>query len=110
MPRSDRPSYTDKQRRQAEHIEDGYKHMRRQVPAIIAIVALLAILALAVVFMVSAWRRFPAPMSAHGWVALILAVLFSIMLGCGLMALMFFSSRRGYDDQPHASDFHREVP
>ena len=26
MPRGDKSSYTDKQKRQAEHIEDGYEH------------------------------------------------------------------------------------
>ncbi len=31
MPRGDKSSYTDKQKRQAEHIEDGYEH--RGLPA-----------------------------------------------------------------------------
>ena len=31
MPRGDKSSYTDKQKRQAEHIEEGYEH--RGVPA-----------------------------------------------------------------------------
>jgi len=30
MPRGDKSSYTDKQKRQAEHIEEGYEH--RGVP------------------------------------------------------------------------------
>ena len=37
-------------------------------------------------------------MSGHGWAALSLGVVFSIVIGCGLMALMFYSSRSGYDD------------
>jgi hypothetical protein len=36
--------------------------------------------------------------STGGWVALVLGALFTLVLGVGLMALMFFSSRRGYDD------------
>ena len=34
----------------------------------------------------------------HGWIALGLGTFFSLLIGCGLMALMFFSSRRGYDE------------
>jgi hypothetical protein len=38
-------------------------------------------------------------MSVHGWVALVLGVVFSVLVGCGLMGLMFYSSRRGYDER-----------
>ena len=34
----------------------------------------------------------------HGWIALGLGTFFSMLVGCGLMALMFFSSRSGHDD------------
>ena len=34
----------------------------------------------------------------HGWIALGLGVFFTLLIGGGLMALVFFSSRRGYDD------------
>lgn len=37
-------------------------------------------------------------LGAHGWLALGLGVGLSLILGVGLMALVFFSSRRGYDD------------
>ena len=84
--------------------------MRRQLPLAIAVIALLGILALAVMFMVSAWTRTNAEMSAHGWIALTLGVLFSLIVGCGLMALVFYSSRRGYDERAHAAQSHREVP
>jgi hypothetical protein len=30
-----------------------------------------------------------------------LGVVFSVVVGCGLMALVFYSSRRGYDAPPH---------
>ena len=30
MPRGDKSSYTDKQKRKAEHIEEGYEEARRQ--------------------------------------------------------------------------------
>lgn len=34
----------------------------------------------------------------HGWLALTLGVVFSLVLGVGLMMLVFRSARRGYDD------------
>jgi hypothetical protein len=33
-----------------------------------------------------------------------LGIIFSLLIGCGLMALMFFSSRRGYDDRARGHD------
>ena len=38
-------------------------------------------------------------MSIHGWVALTLGTLLSLAVGGGLMALVFHSARRGYDDR-----------
>ena len=37
-------------------------------------------------------------MSKHGWIALGLGTFFSLVIGCGLMALMFYSSRSGHDE------------
>lgn len=37
-------------------------------------------------------------MDENGWIALGLGSFFSLVIGCGLMALMFFSSRQGYDE------------
>ena len=48
-----------------------------------------------------------APMPAVGYVAMILGIVFSVVIGCGLMALLFYSHRHGYDDQsgvPHDQD------
>ena len=39
-------------------------------------------------------------MDIHGWIAMVLGVFFSCLVGFGLMALMFFSSRKGYDEPP----------
>ncbi|WP_207480705.1 hypothetical protein [Arenibaculum pallidiluteum] len=38
--------------------------------------------------------------SGHGYVALALGALGSLVVGGGLMFLVFFSARRGYDDAP----------
>ena len=43
----------------------------------------------------------------HGWIALGLGTFFSIVIGCGLMALMFISSRSGHDE---AADPFRKRP
>lgn len=36
--------------------------------------------------------------SGHGWAALLAGVVISLAVGGGLMALVFFSSSHGYDD------------
>lgn len=38
-------------------------------------------------------------MSIHGWIALALGTFISLALGGGLMALVFHSARKGYDDR-----------
>jgi hypothetical protein len=38
-------------------------------------------------------------MSGHGYAAMALGIIFSLALGFGLMALMFYSSRHGFDDE-----------
>jgi hypothetical protein len=40
----------------------------------------------------------------HGWVALGLGAVLTFALGAGLMALMFLSSRRGYDERAHDAE------
>lgn len=61
--------------------------------------ALTAILILTVVWATTVWTSSnEVPMSNHGWIALALGTFFSLVIGCGLMALMFFSSRSGHDE------------
>ena len=72
--------------------------MRRYLPTLLVFVVLLGFFAWALVFAVSTWRETTATMSIHGWIALILGCVFSLVIGCGLFALMFYSHRRGYDD------------
>jgi hypothetical protein len=38
-------------------------------------------------------------MSVHGWIALALGTVLTLALGGGLMALVFHSARKGYDDR-----------
>lgn len=64
---------------------------------------LLAILAMAVVLAASLWFAYwgwnltDAVVSSTGMTALFLGVVLSFALGAGLMALVFWSNRKGYD-------------
>ena len=66
----------------------------------LAVIALLALLGAALWYAIGIWTAVETePMPPELYVALALGVLFSLVVGIGLMALMFYSSRRGYDDQ-----------
>ncbi len=66
---------------------------------IILLVVLGAVLILTGVWGVSVWSASSdVEMGKHGWIDLGLGTFFSLLIGCGLMALMFFSSRSGHDD------------
>lgn len=63
------------------------------------IVILFAILAASVWFAYGLWNAIDfAGIPTSGYVAMALGIIFSLIFGFGLMALTFFSSRRGYDD------------
>jgi predicted transporter len=48
---------------------------------------------------ISVWNETSGiEMSKHGWIAMGLGTLFSLAIGCGLMALMFYSNRSGHDE------------
>ncbi|SPP98866.1 conserved protein of unknown function [Bradyrhizobium vignae] len=65
------------------------------------ITLLLAMLAAAGYFAYSAMAVEGEPIPTEGYVALALGAGFSVIVGVGLMVLLFFSSRRGYDEPPH---------
>ncbi len=75
-------------------------------PATIALVAaLIAIMAASLWYAAGAWLSVSGPpMPAVGYVAMALGIVFSLLVGCGLMALLFYSSRHGYDEPYHADD------
>jgi pilus assembly protein TadC len=69
------------------------------------IIPLLAILVAALWYAVG--TSVPAegpPMPLTGYLAMGLGILFSLVVGCGLMALLFYSNRHGYDDQTGLPD------
>jgi hypothetical protein len=67
----------------------------------IAIMAALAVILVAALwFAASAWTEVSGPpMPPVGYAAMIIGIVFSLVVGCGLMALLFYSSRHGYDEQ-----------
>jgi hypothetical protein len=65
----------------------------------LVIVGLLALLGLAIWFTVAAWVRLGGePIPLYGYVAIAGGVLLSLLVGGGLMGLVFYSSRHGYDE------------
>ncbi|MGH6917073.1 MAG: hypothetical protein ACREJ0_05135 [Geminicoccaceae bacterium] len=73
--------------------------------ALLTIAALLALLAASAGVAFWAWQEIgEVEISTHGLVALALGALLTFALGAGLMALVFFSNRRGYDDRAYRPD------
>jgi len=67
--------------------------------AALATAILLLLLAITVGWAIHAWGQLgDVHMSWHGYAAMILGIVFSLLVGCGLMGLMFYSSRHGYDE------------
>lgn len=63
----------------------------------IAIAALGMVLGVAIWFSFWGWSLTDAQIDTNGYIALVLGVVLSVVLGGGLMALLFWSNRKGYD-------------
>jgi len=64
----------------------------------IAISVLLGTLAWTLWYAVNAWQSMPGvQISGLGWFFLVLGVVVTLLLGAGLMGLVFYSSRNNYD-------------
>ena len=75
--------------------------MRSAIIVLALVVALLACAGAAY----WAWQEVGAvEIGTHGWIALSLGAVLTFLVGAGLMALMFFSERRGYDERAHEAD------
>lgn len=67
----------------------------------IVVAALLSAAAMAIAY--SAWRSLAdVEMSTAGYVAMILGGLATLAVGIGLMALLFWSNRKGFDERAGA--------
>ncbi len=75
------------------------KLKRPSTGLVIVAVALAALVVFAARGAVMAWRLAgPTRMSVHGYVAMAIAAVGTLLLGGGLMWLAFYSSRAGFDD------------
>jgi uncharacterized membrane protein len=74
------------------------------VKAFLILVAALAALAGIVWWNWSVFSEVGFGMPASGWIALAIGTIFSLILGVGLMFLIFYSSRRGYDEAAQRVD------
>ena len=69
------------------------------------LIVLLGLLAASTGVALWAWHEMgDVAISRHGLIALGLGVVATFLLGAGLMALVFFSARRGYDDRAHEAE------
>ena len=66
----------------------------------IIIALFLAVLLLVLYFAVKLWFNWDfISISNHGFFAIVICIVMSFIIGSGLMALAFFSSRYGYDEK-----------
>jgi len=66
---------------------------------LLTLIPLISLLIAAVWFMIYSWNAIEGPpIPTTGYVAMWLGIVFSLVVGCGLMALVFYSSRHGYDE------------
>jgi hypothetical protein len=88
----------------SRHGNDDAKHYINPMRALL-VLGLFGILALAIWFAGSAWSHFAgSAIPLYGYVAIAGGVIFSLALGGGLMALVFYSNSHGYDDKANRSD------
>lgn len=82
----------------------GFAYMFR-MRRVLLFSPLFALLAIAFWFAGSAWVRLEGDaIPLYGWFAIAGGVGFSLLIGGGLMALAFYSSRHGYDDPNRRDD------
>lgn len=68
---------------------------------VLLVISLVGLLVLATASAAYAWWRMAeVQIGIHGLIALVLGAVLSLLLGGGLMALVFYSHRHGHDDGP----------
>ena len=66
----------------------------------IIIALFLIVLSLVLFFSIKLWFNWDfITISSHGFFAILICVVMSFVIGSGLMALAFFSSKYGYDEK-----------
>jgi len=73
----------------------------RNVVAAAAVISALALLAIGIY----AWQALgTSALTMHGYIALVLGTIGTVGLGVGLMVLIFYSHRHGYDERVGGGD------
>jgi len=72
------------------------------------IAALFALLALAAWVAYQQWILAVADIPGWAWAMFSVGGVFLLLIGCGLMALMFYSSRYGYDEAAQQGERERD--
>ncbi|HEY6257307.1 MAG TPA: hypothetical protein VIY51_16110 [Xanthobacteraceae bacterium] len=67
----------------------------------LAMAGLLGLLGLALWVTYRQWILVDVDVPAWAWISMAFGVALSVLVGGGLMALIFYSSRKGYDEPPH---------
>jgi len=80
-------------------------HMARAL----AIGSLLALLAFVCWIAYDQWKMVAVDIPPWGWIAILGGAGFSLVVGVGLMALMYYSERHGYDED-HRQEVERDNP
>ena len=78
-------------------------HMARAL----AIGSLLALLAFVCWIAYDQWKMVAVDIPLWGWMAILGGIGFSLLVGVGLMALMYYSERHGYDED-HTQEVKRD--
>lgn|GEM_PF-1114519 len=86
----------------------AFSPRRNSIGTGIIIGVLLALLGATGAMVYLGWTIDDAGMPTSGYVAMAVGVIFSLVVGVGLMALVFYSSRRGYDEPAVLSDGNRD--
>jgi membrane protease YdiL (CAAX protease family) len=73
------------------------EHMMRNKNQWVLAAVMAALLVAATWFCASVWRATPS-MPLYGNIILAVAAVLVLVSGCGLIALMFYSHRKGYDE------------
>jgi hypothetical protein len=81
--------------------EQAGREFRRMLKWIALIGVVMVVGALIYLDQMGAW-------SFHAVIATILGVFFSVLLGCGLFALAFFSDKSGHDEDVTDASFRRD--
>jgi hypothetical protein len=62
-----------------------------------ALAVMAALLIAAIIYAIQAWQSFDTTISTAGWIFMGMGIVFTTLVGGGLMALVFYSSRKDFD-------------